>query len=211
MPLIPGKQVGVIVLADISGYTAFLADVQTAHRNDAFADGQIPAAYGLMSTLLEGIASKIDPPLSLVKFEGDAAFAVGSADSVPRGHEMVRCLDACYAGFRDLLAEAESVWTCTCEACSRKSALDLKFIVHFGDYFVQRFGDHVDVLGPSINVAHRLLKNSASERLGSVAYALYSQDAAKGLSIPLNGSESFSESIDGMDPVVVHAVAFGNS
>ena len=31
----------------ISGYTSFLRDVEVTHRDDAFADGAIPDAYGL--------------------------------------------------------------------------------------------------------------------------------------------------------------------
>ena len=59
--LTPGKYVGTIVLPDISGYTAFLEDVKQEQQNDAFADGQIPYAYGLLSTLLGGIVERIDP------------------------------------------------------------------------------------------------------------------------------------------------------
>jgi len=36
-----GRYSGAIVLADISGYTAFLDNVRVAHQDDEFADGQI--------------------------------------------------------------------------------------------------------------------------------------------------------------------------
>jgi hypothetical protein len=50
--LSPGQYAGEILLADISGFTVFLEDVKLAHASDAFADGQIPYAYELLSGLL---------------------------------------------------------------------------------------------------------------------------------------------------------------
>src|SRR3972149_6165151 len=70
---------GPLLLADISGYTGFLQDVAHAHRDDAFAGGQVPDAYGLVSSLLDGIIQKTVPPFTLAKIEGDAAFAFARA------------------------------------------------------------------------------------------------------------------------------------
>lgn len=61
---------GPLLLADISGYTAFLQAVTEAHRDDAFADGAVPEAYRLMSSLLDGIVACIVPPFTLSKLEG---------------------------------------------------------------------------------------------------------------------------------------------
>ena len=80
--LSPGKYTGAILLADISGYTVFLEDVKLAHADDVFADGQIPYAYGLLSSLLGGIVEKVAPPFTFVKFEGDAVFTVADEDFV---------------------------------------------------------------------------------------------------------------------------------
>lgn len=91
---------GPLLLADISGYTSFLQDVEVAHRDDAFAGGAIPEAYGLMSSLLDGIVAKIAPPFTLAKIEGDAVFAFATAeDDVPRGPAFLDCVRACYAEF----------------------------------------------------------------------------------------------------------------
>jgi class 3 adenylate cyclase len=202
----PGRYSGAIVLADISGYTAFLDAVRVAHLEDQFADGQIPDAYGLMSSLLDGIASNIDPPLALVKFEGDAVFAVAAGESAPRGRAMLACVQACYRDFRTHLGEAGSIWTCTCDACRRATFLDLKFVVHHGDYFVQAVGNRVEVLGPDVNIAHRLLKNSAARRVGSAAYALFTETAIDVLDLPLTDGAAFTEPIDGMQPTRVRAI-----
>lgn len=198
---------GVIVLADISGYTSFLDNVRIAHQEDEFADGQVPDAYALMSNLLNGIASIMNPPLTLVKFEGDAVFSVAVDEDVPRHGVMLECVERCYRDFTLRLAEAGSVWSCTCAACRRKDLLDLKFVVHHGDYFVQAVGRHVDVLGPDVNIAHRLLKSSASDYVGPGAYALFSNAAVDALDLPLSDATPFTEHIEGMQPIDVRVVA----
>jgi Protein of unknown function (DUF2652) len=135
-----GRYTGSIFLADISGYTNFLNSVQVAHEDDAFADGQVPDAYAMMSRFLEGIASTIEPPLTVLKFEGDAAFAVAADDVTPRSAEMMDLIAGCYGDFVTRRAAAGQIWTCTCNACSRKETLDLKFVVHHGEYFIQTVG-----------------------------------------------------------------------
>jgi class 3 adenylate cyclase len=201
-----GRYSGAIVLADISGYTAFLDSVRVAHQDDEFADGRIPDAYALMSSLLDGIASNIDPPLALVKFEGDAVFAVAPDEAAPRRGAMLECVQGCYRDFRTHLGRAGTVWTCTCNACGQKDSLDLKFVVHHGDYFVQAVGSHVEVLGPDVNIAHRLLKNSASRHIGSAAYALFTETAVDALGLALTDAIAITEPIDGMQPLGVRVI-----
>ena len=89
----PAAARGLLLLADISGYTAFLQDVALAHRDDAFADGAVPDAYAVISSLLDGIVGRVVPPFRLSKLEGDAVFAYArEADSMPRGRAMLDCL-----------------------------------------------------------------------------------------------------------------------
>ncbi len=202
----PGHYNGTILIADISGYTSFLDSVRVAHEDDAFADGQIPDAYALMSNLLDGIATRVDPPLTPVKFEGDAVFAVAPGDIAPRREAMLNCVDACYRDFVERLAEAGLIWTCTCAACSRKDTLDLKFVIHHGDYFVQAVGSHVEVLGPDVTIAHRLLKNSAADHVGSAAYALFTEPAVEALALPLSEAKTLLEAIDGMQSVTARVI-----
>lgn len=205
-PLQAGRFNGTILLADISGYTSFLDSVQVAHEDDAFADGQIPSAYGFISGLLDGIATRVDPPFTFVKFEGDAVFAVAPGDVAPQAKEMLDCVEGCYRDFVERLAEARVVWTCTCNACSRQNTLDLKFVIHHGDYFVQAIGPRVDVLGPDVTIAHRLLKNSAASEVGSTAYALYTDAAVDALALPLSGAKTLNEAIEGMQPVSARVI-----
>jgi class 3 adenylate cyclase len=192
----PGRYSGGILLADISGYSSFLIDVQTAHSSDAFADGQVPAAYSMMAGLLEGIATRVDPPFTVLKFEGDAAFAVAADGSTPTGQRMLDCVDACYDDFTERRAAAGELWTCTCDACSRSETLDLKFIVHHGEFYVHQVGGRVEAVGPAINVAHRLLKNNAAAIVGTTGYALFTDEAVAALELPLAAAARLTEIVD---------------
>ena len=69
-----GANRATLVLADISGYTGFLAAVGTAHRAQ-LEQGEVPPAYPLMTTSLDAIVSSLTPPFVLAKLEGDAVFA----------------------------------------------------------------------------------------------------------------------------------------
>jgi len=208
--LSPGQHTGEILLADISGYTALLEDVKLAHASDAFADGQIPYAYGLVSSLLGGIVEKVDPPFTFVKFEGDAVFALAENGSAPRGADLLACITACYGEFSSRLAEAGLTWSCTCDACVVISGLDLKFVLHHGSYIVQAIGAHVEVLGPDVTVAHRLMKNSAASNVGSSAYLLITEAAEKALDLQLADGFRFTEQIEGSAAVDTIAIALSN-
>ncbi len=197
----PGRERGALLLADISGYTSFLETVRLAHASDAFAGGRIPDAYGLMSSLLDGIATRIDPPFTLVKFEGDAVFAVAPDSAVPHGSAVTDCVNACYQDFVDRRESAGLVWSCTCDACARKDDLDLKFVLHHGEYVVQAVGRHIEVLGSDVTLAHRLLKSSAAELVGSRAYALFTEAAVATLELPLDGMPGLTERYEGLPEV----------
>lgn len=198
LALRPGPAQGPLLLADISGYTAFLAGVMDAHRDDAFADGNIPDAYLMMSALLDGILDRIAPPFTLAKLEGDAVFACAAdMDAVPHGAELLRCIEACYADFRARLDRAHEIWTCTCGSCARVDTLDLKFVLHAGTFFVHPIAGSMELAGPEVIVAHRLLKNGAAAAIGSGAYALLTDAAARALGVDTSGAVSLVEEADG--------------
>ena len=203
----PGRYLGSILLADISGYTRFLEEVQTAHRDDAFADGRIPPAYAMMAGLLEGIAVTVEPPFTVLKFEGDAVFAVAADAEMPGGDGIVDCVRRCYADFTERRAAAGAIWTCTCDACSRSETLDLKFILHHGEFFVQQVGAHTDAVGPEINVAHRLLKNDAVTVLGTTGYALITGEMVTALDISLPDAVGLTETVDSGRVISAQAMA----
>jgi len=57
--------------------------------------------------------------------------------------------------------------------------LDLKFFVHYGAFGIQKLGGHEEMVGADVNVIHRLLKNSVTEKTGCRAYALYTEAAIR--------------------------------
>jgi hypothetical protein len=198
----PRSADGPLVLADIGGYTSFLRIVQVAHADDAFADGNIPDAYGFVSSLLDGIVAQLVPPFTLAKLEGDAVFAYADADAaVPRGEAFLACIEACYAEFQRRLGQAHETWTCRCDACLRIDQLDLKFIVHAGPFVIQSIAGAAELVGPEVVMAHRLLKNDAAAVLGTGAYALLTANAIRRFEVPADGATPMSATYEHYDPI----------
>jgi len=194
---------GLLLLADISGYTGFMQGVAEAHRALIIDSDDPPFAYAVMSTTLQAIVEALSPQFELAKFEGDAVFAVAD-DGTVSGEAMLGTLSACYAAFRAQLTTATETWVCSCNACSTINTLDLKFIVHHGGYVAQTIAGHSELLGPEVNVAHRLLKNHAVELVGRVPYALFTDAATDALSLGTDGMTDGEEAYDGNPPLPVH-------
>lgn len=193
-----GLATGALLLADISGYTGFLEAVGAAHDEDLFGGGAVPAAYPLISTLLDGIIERLAPSFTLAKLEGDAVFAYATdTGALPRGTAVLECVEKCYASFRTQLASARELWSCQCDACVRVATLDLKFVLHAGSFVIQAVGGGRELAGPDVVIVHRLLKNRVSEVLGTRAYALVTDAAVDRLGIPTGASSELTEPLDG--------------
>jgi Protein of unknown function (DUF2652) len=209
-PITMGAASGLFLLADISGYTSFLQAVGTAHGDDPIDYDDIPPAYPLMSSLLDGIIERVAPPFTLSKLEGDAVFAFAvDADEMPRADAMLAFLGACYAAFRTHLTALEQALTCTCDACSRGAALDLKFILHAGRFVMQSIGGGRELVGSDVVMAHRLLKNGGAAAIGRPAYVLITDAAVARLDIPVAGATSVTETYDHYAPIEVAVFPLG--
>lgn len=196
---------GILLLADISGYTAFLQAVANAHGAEMATMTELPAAYPLMTSLLDGIVTKLVPPFSLSKLEGDAVFAYAADDSFDsRGDSVVGTLRDCYTDFRNRRDEAVRLMFCDCSACEGLNTLELKFVVHSGTYVVQSIAGHQELMGPDVTMAHLLLKNNVSSVVGCSAYALVTQAAAQQLDVPVGGSTAHTESFPHYPPIDTH-------
>jgi hypothetical protein len=190
----PGVDRGTLLLADITGYTAFLQAVGAAHAADMAAGTFVPKAYPLLTSLLGGIVEQVAPPFVLSKLEGDAVFAFGPEGELEvRGQAVVDCLTACYEAYRARLNEARDLMTCTCDACLSIGGLELKFVLHHGEYIVQSVAGHQELLGPDVTISHLLLKNHAADLVGPSAYALVTESAATHLDVPLEGALPITE------------------
>jgi Protein of unknown function (DUF2652) len=194
-----------LVLIDLSGYTGFLAGVERRHGED-FSAG-LPAGYRVLGELLQDIIDGLAPEFELVKVEGDAVFGTASADAVDgRGAAVVGRLGELYRQFtsrRDVLAVTASDDKCT--ACFAVASLDLKTVIHRGFAVRQPIGGSADLVGPAVNLAHRLLKNTVRDRIGSRAYLLLTQAAAEKLELAEHGIAHHEEYPD-VGPVDVRII-----
>jgi hypothetical protein len=190
-----------LLLADITGYTGFMAGVEIEHGVD-FSAG-IPAAYSILGALLDSVVEGVKPDFDLVKLEGDAVFAVAPAARLAGGGERVlERLSAMYGSFVDSRTDAIPSNDHVCIACPNVAHLDLKVILHRGHTVRQTVGAGSDLLGPAVNVAHRLLKNTIRDRIGAHPYLFITDAAATGLglsSIGLPHHEDYADAgpIDG--------------
>lgn len=184
-----------LLLADISGYTGFMAGVENEHGVD-FSDG-IPAAYAVLGALLDTVIAGVAPDFDLVKLEGDAVFAVAPAPRLDgRGDQILAKLAVMYGAFIESRTQAIPANDHVCIACPAVAHLDLKVVLHRGHAVRQTVGSGSDLLGPAVTVAHRLLKNTIRERIGVRPYLFLTDAAATGLGLTDIGVDHHEASPD---------------
>ena len=156
-------ETGVLVLADISGFTAFVTSTELEHG---------PA---IIAELLGEVMRELSPPLEIQEVEGDAVFALG-ADRVPglRATLLDRLEDA-FAAFKSRQRALAADESCHCQACRSVGRLDLKIVVHHGRFLRQRVGDRGQAAGANVVLVHRLVKNGLPGR----AYLLLTEAALR--------------------------------
>jgi len=174
---------GYLVIADISGYSAYLAGTELEHSPQVLAE------------LLELIVDHLQPPLHLSKLEGDAVFVHASEETLFRGETLLEIVETTYAAFRDRILAIERN-LCDCEACRKSPTLDLKFVVHHGDYRMHSVAGHEELVGTDVALVHRLLKNGVADATGWRGYALFSERALDRLGVRPDGLHGATEEYD---------------
>lgn len=174
-------QTGYLVLADISGYTSFVAQTEIEHADMA------------LSFLLETIVEKMSGLLTIAQLEGDAVFAYIEENKLQEAKSMLELIDHTYLAFRDKALALYSQATCPCRACLALPTLDLKFIVHHGEFLIQQVAGGRHLLGTDVNLIHRLAKNHVSEATGWKGYALFTD---QGLARMQTDKDSFVQQIE---------------
>jgi uncharacterized protein YndB with AHSA1/START domain len=159
-----------LVIADISGYTSYLAGVELDHAQDILAD------------LVDTVVGALRPTFRLAKLEGDAAFVYAITGTVD-GSALQDQVEGCYFAFRRRLRDIRQASSCECNACILIPRLDLKLVAHHGSIVRQRMAGHEELVGSDVIVIHRLLKNSVVETLGVTAYALYTEACIRAMGI----------------------------
>ena len=184
-----------LLLADISGYTAFLNGVERSHGVD-FSAG-LPAGYEVLGALLGAVIEGVQPTFEIAKLEGDAVFAVAPAEALDlEGQAVLDRLRAVYRAFASVREERKAASDHICTACPVVGSLDLKMVLHRGPAVRQSVGSNAELLGPAVNVAHRLLKNTIQSRLGYHPYLFMTDAAATGLGLADIGVEHVEDYVD---------------
>jgi uncharacterized protein YndB with AHSA1/START domain len=183
--MLPKTESACFVIADISGYTNFISGVELDHAQDIIAD--------IMDTLLRALR----PTFRLAKFEGDAAFVYAAAERID-GSLLQDAVESAYFAFRKRLRNIKQANSCECQACSAMQSLDVKFVVHHGEFIKQKMAGQEELAGRDVILVHRLLKNEVNKKLGGHAYALYSDACVRAMGIDpaAQGLAEHDEAID---------------
>ena len=191
--MLPPPRAACLIIADISGYTSYLAAAELDHAQDILAD--------LMAT----VVGAFRPSFKLAKLEGDAAFVFAVTDAVDAS-VLQDAVEGCYFAFQRRRRDIRQATTCPCEACVRIPTLDLKLIAHHGIVAEQKMAGRAELVGRDVIVVHRLLKNDIETSLGVAAYAAYTDAcvAAMGIDDPAAaGLRSHRETYDVLGEVRV--------
>jgi hypothetical protein len=154
---------GVLVLADIPGFTAFVTGTELEHGPP------------IIAALLEEVMGQLSPPLEIQEVEGDAVFALGPDRALGSPASLLDALDQAFAAFKARQREMQADESCSCRACRSVGSLDLKIVVHHGRFLRQLVGGRGQVAGTDVILAHQLLKND----LGKRAYLLLTEAALR--------------------------------
>lgn len=189
-----GTMSGFLVVGDISGYTSYVATTELEHSQQVLAE------------LLELVVARFQPLLSVVRLEGDAVFAHAPAQQIVRGESLLELIETTYTAFRDHIRGIVHRTTCECKACRSIPMLDLKFIVHFGDYMIQQIANIRELVGSEVNRLFRLTKNGVSAETGWHAYAMYTAASLEQLGVSAEGMRQFQEHHEHLGEVTVYAL-----
>ena len=166
------SQDGYMLIADITGYIAFLRESELEHAKDS------------LRSLLDLLIEYTRPPLVISRLEGDAVISYAPEGAFLQGQTLVELIESTYVEFRRALDLMVLNTTCNCLACRNISNLDLKFFVHYGTFILEPLPSYTELIGSDVNLIHRLTKNSVTEITGMHAYVLYTQSALDHLGIP---------------------------
>jgi hypothetical protein len=187
-------QTGYLMLADISGYTSFVAQTEIEHADMA------------LSFLLETIVEQISGLLTICQLEGDAVFAYIEESKLQEAKSLLELIDQTYLAFRDKALALYSQATCPCRACRALPTLDLKFMVHHGEFLIQQVAGASHLLGTDVNLIHRLSKNHVSESTGWKGYALFTDQGLERLQTDKGSFVQQSESYEHLGDIETYVM-----
>lgn len=187
-------QHGYLLIADISGYTSFVAGTELEH------------AHEILTELLELLVGRLTAGMILSKLEGDAVFVFAPESKISRGETVLELIESTYVAFRDRREAVRRRTTCVCNACRAIPTLDLKFIAHHGDYIAQSVSGIHELVGSDVNLIHRLLKNHVGEKTGWKAYALFTGQGLEHMGIYPAGMRDMVENYEHLGDVQTYSL-----
>ena len=139
---------GTFILADISGWSRFVASVAIEHSNE------------ITAHLLNAMLTANSGRWKVANIEGDCIFFYREGGEDPPA--LLREARKLYETFCDEIIDISARAACPCGACTTVNQLGLKFIVHAGEFEVQQIGDRSELMGADVIAAHCLLKNTVA-------------------------------------------------
>lgn len=157
-------QFGYFLLADISGFSSHLTKVE------------LEPAGGVLKKLLESVSQNLGPVFHTLGFDTDSVFAFVPEAEINHFESVHRLIEDTYAMFKGNLIEISSHITCNCAACRNVTSLDLKFIIHFGEYILSSVQGTPMLYGldPTF-VRNRRWKDTVSDSVGWRGYILFTE------------------------------------
>lgn len=165
-------------MADITGFTTYLNESELEHAQQSLA------------SIVEIIADSTEAPLVVSRVVGDAVLSYGLDGYILNAQTLVDEFENIYLVYRRALGQMVLNTTCECNACANLSALDLKFLVHHGEFSIQDVAGLNELIGPEVNKLFRLTKNAIRSELGLTAYLAFTDEAIERLALP-----GFAESL----------------
>jgi hypothetical protein len=158
-------QSGYLLIADISGYTAYLTSTELEHANP------------ILRSLLEALVTEVGEPLRLWRMEGDAVLAYSTQSGFPSGQAFLTICENLYSSFANRRTDIRANTTCPCNACANIGNLDLKILAHYGQFEEVAIGPMTDISGTDAILVHLMAKTDVKKATGINSYALFSQSA----------------------------------
>lgn len=161
---------GTFLIADLSGYTEYLVRAE------------IRQASAIVADLVGRIAESVGVSFVVDRVEGDAVVTHAPEGSVD-GTGVLDTIDGTYAEFRHRALAVHQATSCGCEACGLVPNLDLKFVVHHGEYVEYPVAGRLELSGRDVIIAHRLLKNALGRSGPDSGYALVTAAVVEALGL----------------------------
>lgn len=140
---------GIILIADISGFTKFVNETEIAHGAHIIAE------------LLEIISKSNILGLKVAQVEGDAILFYKKSEK-PTIEEIYDQCEKMFIAFHQHIKMYYRDRVCDCGSCSNTEILTLKFVVHYGKVVERDVLGLFQLMGPEVTTAHKLMKNNIS-------------------------------------------------